>query len=46
MVDSIEELLSAFVTLVIYLAIVYFLIMIMNKVFFLFEYLGSKTYLF
>jgi len=46
MVDSIEELLVAFITLLIYLAITYFLILLMNKVFFLLEFLWSQTYIY
>lgn len=46
MMDSIEELLSAFITLLIYLAITYFLIKIMNRVFFLLEFAGSQTYIY
>lgn len=46
MVDSIEELLVAFITLTIYLAITYFLILLMNKVFFLMEFLWSQTYIY
>lgn len=46
MIDSIEELLAAFITLIIYLAITYFLILLMNKVFFLMEFLWTQTYIY
>ncbi len=46
MVDSIEELLAAFITLIIYLTIIYFLLQLMWKVFFLLEYLWTKTYIY
>lgn len=46
MIDSIEELLAAFITLIIYLTIIYFLLSLMWKVFFLLEYLWTKTYIY
>lgn len=43
---SIEELFASFITLLIYLALMYYTIATMNSVLFIMESLASKTYIY
>jgi len=45
-IDSSEELLASFITLIIYMVLLYYTINLMNRNFFLMEVLSKQTYFF